>query len=457
MPNVIYTLITFIIALTILISVHEWGHFIVAKACGVKVLRFSIGFGKVIFSRRSKAGTQWALSLVPLGGYVKMLDESIEPVSSDEQHRAFNRQSLLRRTLIVLAGPVFNLLLAFVIFWGVFVGGITQLRPVVGGVRSGSLAASMGLARGDQILQINQHKTGNWTQVRLALIQQFGDGQALHFQVKQPNGPLVQKSLTQKNWSEQLDQSRLLSSFGLRRYLPSMPAVVNKVIDGGPAAKAGFKVGDKITAIDDKPIKDWNEFASYIKVRPLQPVRVTVLRGQGGQRHPVVLSVTLGAVSVGGDQQIGRIGIQTKPIQWPSELLQVQRYSVGQAVMPALRKTVQLTALTFKIFGKLVTGRVSYRTMSGPVGIAVGAGQSARFGLSAYAMFLALISIGLGVINLLPIPMLDGGHLLFYLIEAIRRKPLSQATQEMAFRLGILVIVAVMVLALTNDITALIS
>jgi len=446
-----YTLFMFLLALTILITIHEYGHYLVARCCGVKVLRFSLGFGKVIWSRRSKSGTEWAISLLPLGGYVKMLDEDEADVDDNEKHLAFNRQPLWQRVCVVIAGPLANFLLAFVVFWGIYTIGFDVPKAYLGEPVANSLSARAGLKENDLVLAVNGQPVRSWAGVHGQIVAAYGDAQPITFLLKTAKGVKTTKTITDTAWAAQIKPPHFLAGLGLTIYRPPVRAIVYKLVPDMPASKSGLKVGDLIVAVDGKAIKNWNQLTSYIKVRPLQRIQLTVQRKTptaAVQRLPIVM--TLSARKI-GKQTFGFAGIRVMPVAYPADKLMRERYSFWQAPMPAAKKVGELTGLTFNMLGKLVTGRVSVRTVSGPVGIAVGAGESARSGIKAYLIFLALISISLGVINILPIPMLDGGHLLFYVIEVIRRKPLSRRAQTMAFKIGILIIIMVMVIALYSD------
>jgi len=447
------TMLYFTIALLLLVIIHEYGHFIVARLCGVKVLRFSFGFGKVLARWTDKRGTEYVWSLFPLGGYVKMLDESEEEVPENERHLAFNNQSILARIAIVVAGPLFNLMFAFLALWLVLVLGIYSLAPMIDGVTAGSPAAKAGLRPSEEIISLNGKPIRSWRDFQYAMMPWVGSDASLTLGVKSmTNGQQKTVTLSLANWALDTKKPDVLASLGIQPFIPTIPPIVGSMIADAPARASGLQVDDHIEQVNGKPLTDWMELVEFVRSHPDTPMNLTVLRQ--GQRKTVTL--TIGSKLQDGQKQ-GYIGLMPKKVNWPKEWLRYEHEPPIQAIGTAFMQTLDLTGATFSLLGRFVTGKLALGNISGPVGIAQGAGDSGRSGLSSYLSFLALISISLGVLNLLPIPMLDGGHLLFYLIEFIRRKPLSEEAKSVALYLGLGFLVTLMVLAMRNDISRLLG
>ncbi|MCW8386508.1 RIP metalloprotease RseP [Fluoribacter dumoffii] len=445
------TLLYFLLALVLLVTVHEYGHFQVARWCGVKVLRFSFGFGPILARWRDKKGTEYAWSLFPLGGYVKMLDESEGDVDEKERHLAFNNQSLWKRAAIVLAGPFFNFIFAFVALWLVLVIGMQSLAPMIESVKPNSIAAKAGLGANEEIIALNDTNINSWRDFQYAIMPLVGSEETIRLTVKSlTNGHKHQVFLPLTDW--QLDNKKPdpLDSLGIQPFIPSIPPIVGEVVPDSPAAKAGLESGDKILKVDGKPFNDWLFLVDYVQTRPDKQLTLSLKRN--GKIQNVL--VQTGSQEIKGKVE-GFLGVRSEKVKWPANWLRLEREDPLTAVGTALKQTVQLTGTTFTLMGRLVTGRLGLNSISGPVGIAQGAGDSGRSGLTSYLFFLALVSISLGALNLLPIPMLDGGHLLYYLLEAIRRKPLSDGLKSAGAYLGLLLLAALMFIALTNDLTRL--
>lgn len=449
----VLTFIYFLLALLLLVLVHEYGHFQVARWCGVKVLRFSFGFGKVLFHWHDKKGTEYAWSLFPLGGYVKMLDETEEAVDEKEKHLAFNNKPVLARVAIVLAGPLFNFIFAFFALWLVLVIGMHSLAPMIESVRPNSLAAQAGLTAQQEIINLNGKKINSWRDVQYALMPLVGSDETVQITVKSLiDGRISQLSLPLAHWHLDDKKPDALDSLGIEPFIPSIPPIVGEVVPDSPAAQAGLEVNDKIARVNNKPLDDWMFLVEYIHNHPGKKIILDV------QRHKKHFTIPL---IIGSQQDNGRVigfmGVRSQKVNWPAHWLRLQREDPLSAVGTALQQTVELTGTTFVLMGRLVTGKLGLNTISGPVGIAQGAGDSGRSGLVAYLFFLALVSISLGALNLLPIPMLDGGHLLYYAVEVIRRKPLSEGVRAVGLYIGLAFVIALMFIALTNDITRLTS
>lgn len=445
------TLLYFFLALVLLVTIHEYGHFQVARWCGVKVLRFSFGFGTILARWHDKKGTEYAWSLFPLGGYVKMLDESEGVVAENERHLAFNNQSVWKRALIVFAGPLFNFLFAFVALWLVLMIGMQSLAPMIESVKPNSIAAHAGVTAKEEVIALNHTKINSWRDFQYALMPFVGSEETIQLTLKSlVNGQQREVFLPLSNWRLDGKKPDPLKSLGIEPFIPSVPPIVGEVVPDSPAAKAGLQSGDKIVKVDRKSFDDWLFLVNYVQARP--DTQLTLEINRKGTIHNLI--VHSGRLDNKGKIE-GFLGVRSQKVDWPTHWLRMERKEPIAALGTALKQTVQLTEVTFSLMGRLVTGKLGLNTISGPVGIAQGAGDSGRSGLAAYLFFLALVSISLGALNLLPIPMLDGGHLLYYLLEVIRRKPLSDGAKAAGAYVGIFLLVVLMFIALTNDLSRL--
>lgn len=445
------TLLYFLLALLLLVTVHEYGHFQVARWCGVKVLRFSFGFGKVLARWRDKKGTEYAWSLFPLGGYVKMLDETEGEVAEQDKPYAFNNKSVWARIAIVLAGPMFNFIFAFVALWLVLVIGMHSLAPMIDSVKPGSLAAKAGLGPKQEIIALNGTRINSWRDFQYAMMPLIGSRETVNITVKSlVDGHQSQLSLPLTDWKLDDKAPDPLDSLGIEPFIPTIPPVIGEVVPDSPAAKAGLKVGDELLSVDGQSFDDWMFLVDYVRERPDTQLTLQIKR-KGIKQS---LSILTGSQK-NKDKIEGIIGVRSQKVDWPAHWLRLEREGPISALGTAFNQTIHLTGTTFTLMGRLVTGRLGLNSISGPVGIAQGAGSSGRSGLVSYLFFLALVSISLGALNLLPIPMLDGGHLLYYVLEIIRRKPLSDGVKTVGVYLGLVLLVALMFVALTNDISRL--
>lgn len=451
MIDILFYLAAFIVALGVLIVVHEFGHYWVARRMGVKVLRFSIGFGKPLWRRKAgRDGTEFVVAALPLGGYVKMLDETEGPVPKDEAHRAFNRQPVWKRIPVVVAGPMFNFLFAILAYWAVYTVGIDGIRPIISKVAEGSIAEHGGFRAGDEVLAIDGHPVQSWGQRRLYLFQRALDHAVVNVDVKDAQGNAQTRRLDLSSIRpSEIDSALLERGVGLYGYQPQILPVVGALEDG-PAKRAGIQLGDRIVRIAGEPVRAWEDIATLIGPRAGQTVPIEVERG--GER--LTFDVTPEA-AVQGDRNVGLIKIHPKIADIPADVRVRVRFAPLDALGESLHNTWTMTALTFRMLYRMVTLEVSSKNISGPITIAQYAGYSAKTGAVQFLMFLAVISISLGVLNLLPIPVLDGGHLLYYVIEAVKGSPLSERVMLFGQQVGIALLAGLMLLAFYNDLSRL--
>ena len=452
------TLIAFVVTLGVLITVHEYGHFQVARWCGVKVLRFSVGFGKPLFSRHlGKDQTEFVLAAFPLGGYVKMLDEreapADEPIEEHDLPRAFNRQSVWKRIAIVSAGPIANLLLAVFIYWLLFMHGVMGVKPLLGDIVDGTPAARASLKSGELIQKIGGMPVTTWQDVRWVLLQQSLKSPVVEVEASSGRDEIHLHHLALGNVGKDDFERDILDKLGLTVYRPSVPAKIGEVIEASAAARAGLKAGDKILMVDGIAVGQWEDFVSVIRKNPGRQLSLKIQR-DGAERS---LDVTPDAATDQG-QRVGRIGAAYHLDQAELEKLMVEvHYGPLDALSKAVFKTWDTSIFSLKMLGSMLTGTVSWKGVSGPVTIASYAGQSAHAGWAAFISFLALVSISLGVLNLLPVPVLDGGHLLYYTIEIFKGSPVSDKSMEIGQRIGLALLGLLMACAFYNDFNRLIT
>jgi len=452
--NVLHTILSFAVALGVLIVIHELGHYVVARACGVKVLRFSVGFGRPLFIKRlGPDQTEWALAVFPLGGYVKMLDEREAEVAREDLPRAFNRQSVYKRFAIVSAGPIANFLLAVVLYWGLYVNGVPGLKPVLAAPPPGSEAAAAGFAAGDTIARIGDQPVATWNDVRWLLLKHAVSRSPMKVEVQEPGGHLAWRSLDLSGIGSDEFDSDFVRKLGLSPYQPAVKPVLGQVLPGAAGERSGLKTGDEILAIDGRPVSRWEDLVTTVRDAPGRPLVMDLLRGEAR----LSVEVTPDSHAEAG-KPVGKIGVAPKVDREAMQQLVIQvRYGAGEALGRALSKTWETSVFTLKVIGKMIIGEVSWKNVSGPITIADYAGQSAQLGWVYYAIFLASISISLGVLNLLPIPLLDGGHLMYYVIELAKGSPLSEKAMEIGQQVGIALLFTLMAFAIYNDINRLLA
>ena len=446
MGGVLWNIGAFVVALGLLVAVHEFGHFWVARRCGVKVERFSIGFGKAIWRRLGKDGTEYVLALIPLGGYVKMLDGRVDELKPGDEQYAFNHKPVWARMAIVAAGPMANFVFALFALWLMFMIGVPAVKPVIGEVRPASIVAEAGILPGMEIVGVGDEQTGDWESVTYALLSHLGDP-SVTLKVKAPQTSYAtDKNLSLDNWKFDPDRESPIGSLGIVPLGGKVLPVVSAVVAKSASEKAGLQVGDRIIRVGEQEITEWAQFVELVQHAPGAPLQVVVERNN----RDLDVTLTPDTRKVQG-KLVGFVGLSPQLVPLPDEYRILLQYGPLQALWQGAQKTWSLITLTFDMIGKLVAGIVSLDNLSGPISIAKGAGSSADYGLVYFLSFLALISVNLGIINLFPLPVLDGGHLVYFLIEAVTGKPVSERIQEVGFRIGAAILMLLMGIALFND------
>ncbi|MGK0305375.1 MAG: regulator of sigma E protease [Gammaproteobacteria bacterium] len=444
------SLVSFIVALGILVAVHEWGHFWVARRCGVKVQRFSIGFGKALWRRTDKLGTEYVIAAIPLGGYVKMLDERVDEVSEEDLPYAFNRQHVLKRIAIIAAGPGVNFLFAIFALFVMYLIGLQTIKPVVGSIQPDSVFSQVNIPQNAILTQVGDRKVVDWEDVAYEFMSFIGHDE---MQVKWTDEKTTferSATINLSEWKFDPDKTSVFSSLGLVPFRPRVLNVLGSVQDGSAAQSIGFQANDKIVSLDGTSMQNWEQIVGYVSTRPNQTVEASVLRNE----QVISLNGTIGSKT---EEQTtkGYMGFTPTLEPWPEGVVFVHQYGVVKAMSKAMDKTWRLMTLSIEMLGKLITGDVSVKNLSGPISIAQGAGMSASLGLVYFLGFLALISVNLGIINLLPLPVLDGGHLLYYFVELFSGRPVPESVQEVGFKIGGVLLLLLMSIAIVNDIARL--
>ena len=448
------TALAFVVTLGLLIVFHEFGHYLMARWCGVKVLRFSIGFGQPLLSKRwGKDQTEWVIAAFPLGGYVKMLDEREGSVAPQELPQAYNRKPVAHRFAIVAAGPAANFLLAILLYWLLFILGVAAIKPVIGTVPPATPAAFSGFERGETITKIGGEPVTTWQDARWVLLSHVVDQSSpVTVETINPRGHVNVRHVDVTDIQPDDLDGDFLKKIGLTIYQPDMEPIIAQVTPESAGSRAGLRAGDKILEVNGKQIALWEELVQEIRANPGMLLRLRI------QRNSETLSLeAIPDTATEGSEKVGKLGVGPKIDQAEFEKLMVEiSYAPGTAMVRAISKTWETSVFTLQMLGKMLAGQVSWKNVSGPITIADYAGKSAQMGVTPYLGFLALISISLGVLNLLPIPVLDGGHLMYYVIEIIKGSPLSPKAAELGQQVGMALLFALMAFAIYNDVVRLI-
>lgn len=473
MIEVIQSILALVVTLSILVTIHEFGHFWVARLCHVHVLRFSVGFGKPIYMKRGPApapvsvpgdqeirtrsneplqGTEFVIASIPLGGYVKMLDEREGFVPDDQLHLAFNRKPLAQRIAIVAAGPIANFLLAIVAYWALFTVGVTGVIPLLGDITPDSKAGRAGLKAGQEIVAIDGKETTTWADVNLKLFDRMGESGSIVITVVEPGavGATTDYHIAVNSWMSGVEEPYPVSDLGLTLNYPKIPARIGGIIADGRAEAAGLQAGDEVVSADGLAMATWGSWVELIQASPEKPIALEVLRD-----NQIVNITVTPALTERNGKMVGFIGASRETIQLPEEMQRKINYPVYSAWIPAVKKTWEITLFTLSSIKKMMMGAISPKNLSGPITIAQVASATAQSGLASFVGFIALLSISLGVLNLLPIPVLDGGHLLYYFIELVAGKPVPERVQVWGLQIGMFFIFSIMLLAFYNDLTRL--
>ncbi|NVK24250.1 MAG: sigma E protease regulator RseP [Gammaproteobacteria bacterium] len=443
----VWNLFSFVVALGILVFVHEYGHFWVARRNGVKVLKFSVGFGRSIYSWTDKQGTEYSIGVIPLGGYVRMLDGRVDDVPTEQEQYSFIHKKVTQRIAIVAAGPLANFIFAIFALFLMLLIGVPKVKPVVGEVTPSSIAAEAGLQANDEFMRIADTKVLDWETTSYALLDQVGSD-VFNVEVQRNGQPLT---LTVKPIDWNIDDGQVLSGLGFTPYRPKPLLTMAQVVEGSPAQQAGIQAGDKLISMNGERLKDWPHAVSIITNHPEQTIPALI------ERNGIEISLNITPESKLDEEGFsqGYLGVAPNVENWPKGYVFDMQYGILPALEKSIERTWSLISLSFRMIGKLLVGDIGLNNLSGPISIAQGAGVSAQSGLVYFLSFLALISVNLGVVNLLPLPVLDGGHLMYFLIELIRGKPVSDKVQEIGFRVGAFVLMMIMGIAIINDFTRL--
>lgn len=480
MASFFSTVLWFALALGLLVAVHEWGHFQMARFFGIRVLRFSIGFGKAWWRWTDKRGTEFVLSAIPLGGYVKLLDAREGEVADDLRAEEFSTRPVHQRLWVYIAGPLINLIFAVLLYWGLAMWGSSTLAPIIGAVLPDSPAAAAGVEIHQEVLAVDDQPTDSWEAVSFALADRIGESGEVRLRLRpldiNTGANTASEHTVSLSVSEFMAHAKAglnpMQQLGIEPYWPVLHPVIGEIVAGGAAEKADLRVGDEIVQVGDQPLTDWNKWVEIVRAHPQQALDVTVRRGTDTLRLEVipeafdVKQADLASTAKSSDTtppmvkpaivKQGRIGAQVQSSKRPEHLVRTHSAGFVDGFVQAITKTVDIVLLTFTTLGKMLSGLIGLDNLNGPIAIAQFAGTSANYGVIAFIEFLAYLSIGLGVFNILPVPVLDGGHVLFALIEWMRGKPLSERVQQIGLNLGIGILSVVMLIAFYNDVMRLI-
>jgi regulator of sigma E protease len=446
--DMLHTIGITLLTIAVLVAVHEYGHFWVARRCGVKVLRFSIGFGPSLMRWRDRLDTEYSIAAIPLGGYVKMLDEREAEVPEAELEMAFNRKPVGQRIAVVSAGPLANFILAIAVYWGLFMAGESGYAPVIGEVEVGSVADVAGLEAGQEIVAVDGVETPTWQALNFRLLDRIGDTGEISFAVRYPDSDVIYESNGRLDrWLSGDEQPDLMRGLGIALYTPPVPPIVGEIVSGGAADGAGMLPGDEVISADGIDMPLWMDWVDYVRARPGEPIRVEYRRD--GQ----ILMANLVPERIVDDngEAFGRVGMGVELPGMPPEMLRKFDRGPVDALVASIDRTGELVVFTLNSIKKMIMGLISPKNLSGPITIAKVASASAKSGMEAYFSFLALLSVSLGVLNLLPIPVLDGGHLLFYFAELLAGRPVPERIQALGYQVGLFLVLGIMFLAIYND------
>jgi regulator of sigma E protease len=455
MPGALVTIASFLVTVGVLVVIHEWGHFAVARLAGVKILRFSVGFGRPLWIRRlGPDRTEWVIAAFPLGGFVKMLDSREGEVAPSERSRAFDLQPVGKRIAVVLAGPAANFIAAFFLYWGLYVTGLPGVKPVVGDPPQASAAAAAGLANGDTIRAVGGEPTATWTDVRWLLLKEAVRGGEVAIELESAGGGATVRSLDLSSLTKDDLDRDFLQKLGLKAFTPRVPAVLGRVLPGGAGERAGLRDGDRVVAIGGAPVATWGQFTARVRA---SAGRVLVLEVERGADRLAISAVP--EATGEGEARIGLLKVEPGPEvrrEW-ERMTTTVRHDPLAAIPKAAHRVWDLSVFSLRMLGKMLLGQVSWKNLSGPITIADYAGQSAQMGWVSFAGFLALVSVSLGVLNLLPIPLLDGGHLVYYSAEIVKGSPVSERAMEIGQRIGLAILAGLTFFAFYNDINRLLT
>jgi len=449
----IESVISLIITLGILVTIHEYGHYWVAKRCGVKVLRFSVGFGRALYTWRNREGTEFCIAAIPLGGYVKMLDEREAPVDEGDKPLAFNNKPVGQRIAIASAGPIANFIFAVFAYWLMFMMGYNVVKPIIGEVEKDSIAYEAGVSAGQEVKSLGGRPVDGWRDLGIALVNYVGDSTTVDLHAREENGAAHQYYLKLDNWLLNEEPGNLIESIGIVPLRPHIPATLETIVAQSPAQSAGLLSGDTVVEADGEKIGGWFDLVRVIERSPAKEIGLDIERPDpnGGFTRMTVLVIPNSIQTEKGDT-VGRLGVGPAPFKYPEDMIRTVQHGPVDAMVKAADQTWADVTMTLNAIRKMVVGLLSLANLSGPITIAQVASQSISSGAESFLSFLALLSVSLGVLNLLPIPVLDGGHILYYVLEGIRGKPIPESWQVIGLKIGLTLVFSLMAIAFYNDI-----